>query len=79
MRLHSVALGGVGEKGFLAPHPQMRVQCLHPLVRSGLHHRAPTTLQRFLQQARQNLFQRSLGEMVEQNLGHGVWIGAYFS
>src|SRR5262245_21974898 len=48
----------------------MGIERLYPLLRRGLHHHAPTALERTLKQGRQHPLDRLPMQMVKQNFGH---------
>ena len=68
--------GGMRQERIVAIGPQMGVERVGPLLRRRLHDNAPATLQRFFKQRRQNVVERHVLQMVEQNFRHPVF--SYF-
>jgi hypothetical protein len=66
----AVAFGAVRQETVLAVRPQMRIERVDALLRSGLHHDVPAPLQGSFQQGRQHALQWMPLEMIEQHLRH---------
>ncbi len=60
----------MGQKTLVAISPQMRVNPLGTLARSGAHDSPPIALQRFFQQPRQYVLKGRTLKVIEKNFGH---------